>query len=195
MISKKTNKIKTFLSNLIGVNDWKLNGEGHLNISADELNRLTTEYGADFVGKFEKLLSEENEHIDLNINQNHLNMPKELKLALLCALLSVDAFSMSNDGTVTLKQDQLEKIEAGLKKLQEEKNTAVNALNDASKAMDDLDVTVKAAETPSAKVEAIRAKLALKPGVGASGILSQDEHGKKKIEGADEVSEYVKTIC
>jgi hypothetical protein len=195
MTNKKTSKIKTFLSNLIGITDWKLKSDGHLDISTEELARLTEDYGADFVAKFEKLLSEENENKNLNINQKHLNMPKELKLALLCALLSIDAISMSNDGTATLKQDQLEKIETGLKKLQEDKGAAVNALNDATKAMDDLDATVKAAETPTAKVEAIRAKLAAKPAVVPTGSLSQDANGQKKIEGADEVTDYVKTIC
>jgi hypothetical protein len=194
------------IGNLLGINDWKLKTDGHLDVSPEELTRITEEYGSDFVAKFEKLLSEEIE--DNSNNQTNSNMPKELKLALLCAILSVESLTAADDGSVTLNKEQLDKIEAGLKKLQDDKTAAesnlttanaakdgaVNSLSAATKALDELDATVKAAADPAAKVEAIRKKLAEKPGAAVTGAQNLSDQTKKKIEGADEVSEYVKTV-
>lgn len=97
---------------------------------------------------------------------------KETKLAILVALLGSGTLQISDEGSAILNQEQLGKIEAGLKRLQDEnpaaeadlaaansaKDAAEKALSDAVKAMDDLDATIKAADTPAAKVEAIRAK-------------------------------------
>jgi hypothetical protein len=202
MINKKTNKIKTFLSNLIGVNDWKLNAEGHLDINADEMTRLTKEYGADFVAKFEKLLQEETAGDQPKTKQPKSDM---LKLEMLCALLAIQGITLSEDGNASLSKEQLEKIEAGLKKLQDEKtaaesalataktekDTAVGSLSAATTAMDELDATVAAAKTPAEKVEAIRTKLAAKPAVIPAGTaLSTDEKTEGKIEGKDEINSF-----
>jgi ATP-dependent protease ClpP protease subunit len=142
-----------------------------------------------------------------NHKKNNTQMSKPNLLALLCAVMAVDAIEMTDDG-VFLNKEQLDKIEAELKKLQGEnsaavndlataktlKDTAVSALTTATAAMDELDATVKAATTPIAKVEAIRTKLAEKPGAAATGAQNHADQTKKKIEGADEVTDYVKTI-
>jgi hypothetical protein len=60
--------------------------------------------------------------------------------------------------------------------------------------MDDLDASVKAAADPAAKVEAIRTLLAKKPGTGATGAQGNSDQQRKKVEGSDEVSDYVKTV-
>jgi hypothetical protein len=200
---KKTGTIKAFLSKLIGVTDWKLKTDGHLDVSPEELTRLTTEYGPDFVSKFEKLLSEEND--DKSNNQIISNMPKELKLAILCAILSVESLQAADDGSVMLNKEQLDKIEAGLKKLQDEKTaaestlataksdkeTAESALSAAIKAMDELDATVAAAKTTAEKVEAIRTKLAAKPAVIPAGnALGADGKMENVIEGKDEINAF-----
>jgi len=206
---KKSGKLKQLISKALGIeSEWKLNAEGHLDVGQEELARLTAEYGADFVGKFEKLLSEESETNNLNINQNQSNMPKQTKLALLCALLAVESIVLSEDGVATLNEEQLGMIESGLKKLQDDKaaaesnlttansakDTAVKALSDATTAMDDLDASVKAAGTATEKVEAIRKKLAEKPGAAATGTQSRNDQERKKVEGADPVNEYVKGV-
>lgn len=151
-----------------------------------------------------------------------------MNLTLLCALLSVQAISII-DGKATLSEEQLGKIEAGLKKLEDDKaaavtesataktaketaegalsvaktelatakavkETAEGALSAAVTAMDDLDTTVKAAADPKAKVEAIRKKLAEKPGAAATGIQNKTDNGHKAIEGADPVTAYAQGI-
>jgi ATP-dependent Clp protease protease subunit len=142
-----------------------------------------------------------------NHTKNHTEMSKPNVYALVCALLAVEAIELTDEG-VFLNKEQLDKIEAEIKKLQGEKitaetnlatantsrETAVNALSAATAAMDELDATVKAAETSTAKVEAIRKKLAEKPGAAATGAQNSSDQTKKKIEGADEVTDYVKTI-
>jgi hypothetical protein len=204
---KKSSKLKQLIGNLLNINDWKLKPDGHLDVTTEELTRLTEEYGPDFVAKFEKLLSEENEDKNSN-NQTQLNMPKELKLALLCAILSVESFQAADDGSVTLNKEQLDKIEAGLKKAYDDKaaaestqataktdkEIAESALSNVMKALDELDPTVKAVTDPKAKVEAVRVKLAEKPGAAASLAQRNSDNSFKKIEGADEVNEYVKTL-
>lgn len=155
------------------------------------------------------------------------NKPKSKKemnkpnvLALLCAVMAVDAIEMTDDG-VFLNKEQLDKIEAELKKLSAEKTTAendlatanaakdkaiadlttantekdsaVNALTAANTALDELHPTVKEAKTVAEKVEAVRKELAKKPGAAATGAQGNDDQ-KKKIEGADPVTDYVKTI-
>lgn len=135
-----------------------------------------------------------------NLFSNHTKTKNEMSkpnlLALLCAVMAVDAIEMTDDGAF-LNKEQLDKIEAELKKTQDAntaKSAAVNALSTAITAMDELDATVKAAVTPAEKVEAIRKKLAEKPGAAASLAQRHNDQTKRKIEGADEVTDYVKTI-
>ena len=45
-----------------------------------------------------------------------------------------------------------------------------------------------------AKIEAVRAKLAEKPGASINGIQGDGDNEKKVIEGADEVTAYAKTL-
>jgi ATP-dependent Clp protease, protease subunit len=147
-------------------------------------------------------------------------MSKTNVLALLCAVMAVDAIEMTDDG-VFLNKEQLDKIEAELKKLaaekttavndlatansakdkaiadlttaNTEKDTAVNALTAANTALDELHPTVKEAKTVAEKVEAVRKELAKKPGAAATGAQGNEDQ-KKKIDGADPVTDYVKTI-
>jgi hypothetical protein len=199
---KKTGKIKAFLSNLIGVTDWKLKTNGHLDVNDEKLTRLTEDYGADFVAKFEKLLQEETASDQPKTKQSKSDM---LKLEMLCALLAIQGITLSEDGNASLSKEQLEKIEAGLVKLQDEKTaaesamataktekeTAVSALSAATTAMDELDATVLAAKTPAEKMEAIRTKLAAKPAVIPAGTaLSTDEKTGGVIEGKDEINSF-----
>ena len=133
-------------------------------------------------------------------------MPKILTLALVCAVLGVKELQAADDGSVSLNEEQLNSLEAELKKLQEEKTaaetkvadavtakeTAENALSDAVTAMDDLDASVKKAEKPAGKVEAIRTLLAAKPAVDASQNLGRDGQSDLALQGKDEVNDYIR---
>lgn len=142
-----------------------------------------------------------------NHTKNNTEMSKPNVYALLCVALAVQALEVQDDG-VFLNKEQLDKIEAELKKLQDAKaaaesnlttantakDNAVTALSSVTTAMDELDATVKAAADPAAKVEAIRKKLAEKPGAAATGAQTRSDNGRKKIEGADEVTDYARGI-
>jgi len=209
----KSNKLKELVGKLFGIKQWKLKTDGHLDVTDEELAGLKETYGDDFVQKFEQLLGEESEGIpgdqvpDEEVVTKNENFDM-LKLELLCALLAVEAIALNEDGTATMSKEQLESIEAGLKKLQDEKTAAesslaaatsakddaVTALSNATKAMDDLDPSVKAAADPAAKVEAIRKKLAEKPASAVTAIVTEGDQTRKKIDGADPVNDYVSEI-
>lgn len=212
-MDKKSSKLKLLIGKLLNISEWKVKADGHLDVSDAELARITEEYGPDFIAKFEKLLQEEatgdRQTVTGEESKTKQSKSDMLKLELLCAMLGVQAITMSEDGTIaTLNKEQLGKIEAGLKKLGEEKtaaesnlttantakDAAVTALTAATTAMDELDATVKTAATTAAKVEAIRAKLASKPGAAATGAQNASDQTKKPIAGADKVTDYVKTI-
>ncbi|HNX37486.1 MAG TPA: hypothetical protein PKI15_03930 [Candidatus Cloacimonadota bacterium] len=207
-MNKKLGKIRQLIARTLGIESkFTLAENGHLDIKEEELIRIREEYGEDFVGKFEKLLSEEKEDNHLNNNQIQSEMPKMLTLALICAALGVKELQSADDGSVSLNEEQLNKLEAELKKLQDEKaaaeskeaaantakDTAEKALSDAVTAMDDLDATVKEAKTPAEKVEAIRTKLAAKPAVIPAQNLGEDGKSEQRIEGNDEVNNYIKS--
>lgn len=204
---KKTGRIMQLINKFLGTEKaWKLGADGHLDVETEELARIREEYGEEFVSKFEKLLSEENQQDKTNINQNQTKMPKMLTLALVCAILGVKELQAADDGSVSLNEEQLNKLEAELKKLQDEKAAlesglaettrlkegADKALSDAVTAMDDLDASVKEAKTPAEKVEAIRTKLAGKPAVDVTQNLAKDGNADHKIEGKDEVNDYIR---
>jgi ATP-dependent protease ClpP protease subunit len=142
-----------------------------------------------------------------NHTKNNTEMSKPNVYALLCVALAVQALEVQDDG-VFLNKEQLDKIEAELKKLQDAKaaaesnlttantakDNAVTALSSVTTAMDELDATVKAAADPDAKVEAIRKKLAEKPGAAATGAQGSSDNTRKKIEGADQVTDYARGI-
>lgn len=207
---KKSNKFKSLISELFGIKEWKLKDDGHLDIKEEDLSRMKDTYGEEFVKKFEQLLNEEatGDRQPATGKEKGTNQAKSdmLKLELLCALLGVEAITMSEDGkNATLSEEQLGKIEAGLKKLGDEKtaaesnlatantdkDVAVAALAAADKALDELDTKVKDAKTTKEKVEAVRVLLAAKPGAAANAILTDaDDKKKTKIEGADAVNDY-----
>jgi hypothetical protein len=198
---KKSSRIKSLISGIFGIKEWKLNGENHLDISKEELDKISAEYGAEFVTKFEKLLSDENgSQVDTNTPKSDMN------LQLLCALLGIGAIAMSEDGkTATLNKEQLEKIEGGLKDLTDqktaaetnlasaktEKGTAESALSTAIAAMDELDPTVKAVKEPKEKVDVIRTLLAAKPGKTAT-LTKGTEEAIEMGKDSDPVNAYVK---
>jgi ATP-dependent Clp protease protease subunit len=139
--------------------------------------------------------------------KNKSEMSKPNVLALLCAVMAVQAIEITDEGAF-LNKEQLDKIEAELKKLSAEndsavndlatantaRETAVNALAAANTALDELHPSVKEAKTVAEKVEAVRKELAKKPGAAATGAQDKVDEPKKKIAGADEVTDYVKTI-
>jgi len=121
-------------------------------------------------------------------------------------VLGVKELQAADNGSVTLNEEQLNALEAELKKLQDEKTaaeskvasavtakeTAENALSDAVKAMDDLDASVTKAVKPAEKVEAIRTLLAAKPAVDASQNLGKDGQSDLALQGKDEVNNYIR---
>jgi ATP-dependent protease ClpP protease subunit len=181
--------------------------------SGDDIAKKVETAGDAFIQKLKKFFS--------NHSKTDNQMSKPTLFALLCVALAVDAIEMTDDG-VFLNKEQLDKIEAELKKLQDaktlaesnlataktekdtavsalttantDKDTAVNSLSAATSAMDDLDASVKEAKDPAAKVEAIRTLLAKKPGAAATGAQTGSDHQRKKIEGSDKVTDYVKKV-
>ena len=174
-------------------------GSGSAAATGEEMIEKIRTTGESFLDKMKNMFS--------NHKNRNTEMSKSKVLALLCAALAVQAIEVTDDG-VFLNQEQLDKLEAELKKLSDEKSKAVNdlataatareaaenSLSAAVTAMDELDTTVKAAADPKAKVEAIRAKLAAKPGAAATGFQGKGDDGHKAIEGADEVTSYAKGI-
>jgi hypothetical protein len=203
-------KMKGFMTELFGIKEYKLNGEGRLDVSADDYARITENYGADFVAKFEKMLGDESNASPADTGSGapvETQTKTDMNLTLLCALLAVNAISLV-DGKATLSEEQLNTIEAGLKKLQDEKTAAetaltaaqtekvnaVNELTEASADLNDLDDSVAEAGTIKEKVEAVRKKLASKPGAAATQAQTSGDKTRKAIEGADEVNQYVDEI-
>jgi hypothetical protein len=193
---KKSSKFKSLIGNLLGIKEWKLKDNGHLDIKEENLIMMRETYGEEFVKKFEQLLADEKE----GTKQIKSDM---LKLELLCALLGVQAITMSEDGkNATLSEEQLGKIETGLRKLTDEKtaadsnlatantdkDVAVAALAAADKALDELNPKVKEVKTTKEKVEAVRVLLAAKPGVAVTGALRSTDPHKQNIEGADPIN-------
>jgi ATP-dependent Clp protease, protease subunit len=141
-----------------------------------------------------------------NHKKSNTEMSKPNFYAFLCMALAVQAIELTDEGAY-LSKEQLEKIDAELKKLTDEnaaaasalatvnsdRDNAVSALTAANTALDELDQTVKEAKTVNEKVEAVRKKLAEKPGAAATGTQGSADQ-KKKIEGADEVSDWVKSV-
>ncbi len=166
--------------------------------------------GEDLATKFEIVgnqLIDKLKNLFPNHKKSNTEMSNQKSFAILCALLAVEAIEMTEDG-VFLNKEQMDKIEARLKQLADDKTTAENdlataktaketaesTLSAAVTAMDELDTTVKAAADPKAKVEAIRKKLAEKPGAAATGIKTKKDGERKAIEGADPVTAYAQGL-
>lgn len=111
------------------------------------------------------------------------------------AALNVEALE-SVDNAVSFNEAQLGSVETELSKraqavidakeaqttAETERETAQNDLATATAAFDDIDASVADAETPEAKVEAIRTLLAAKPGTPAAGNLGQEDAPKNEEE-------------
>lgn len=173
-------------------------------VAGDDLTTAIEKTSDSIFQKIAKLFSNHK----INIDMPNLNL-----YAFLCAVLALQELKPDDKGSIILNKEQLDKIEAELKKLQDAKtfaesasatantakdnavsalttantakDTAVNALSAAIKAMDELDATVKAAADPAAKVEAIRKKMAEKPGTAATGAQTKADQERKAIEGAE----------
>lgn len=116
----------------------------------------------------------------INQNKNQKNeMRKEF--SFINQVLAVEGVNESN-GQITMSvehvmalnnkikadADAIANITAERDNAVTAKGTAETALNDFTAKVDGIDATVKAAETPEAKVEAINAKLALRPAAPAA---------------------------
>jgi ATP-dependent protease ClpP protease subunit len=160
-----------------------------------------------------------------NLFSNHTKINTEMSkpniYALICLALVLDELKVDDKGGIFLNKEQLDKIEAEFKKLQDAKalaetnlatantdrdtavnalaaantakDNAVSALATATTAMDELGATVKAAAEPVKKVEAIRTLLAAKPGAAPTLTKSEkDNHGDIEMK-ADAADDFVKT--
>jgi len=127
-------------------------------------------------------------------------------ISFVARVLNVETLE-SQDGYVTLSVEQINTLEAAMQNGETERQTAetnltaANAaraaaeqsLTNALTALDEIDETVRKASDITAKVEAVRVKLAEKPAAAATGIQSKaDDQGRLKVEGADEINAYVK---
>ena len=141
-------------------------------------------------------------------NKNQKPMAgKTLKLALLCAVLSVESLELNNDGAF-VNEEQLNLLEGQLKMLQDAKTaadtalaaansraeTAEAALAKANSSLDELTADAKTKSTTAEKIEAVRAELAKKPAVAATGAQGAGDPPRKVIDGADPVTQYAKGI-
>ena len=114
--------------------------------------------------------------------KNKVEMKKDFQQ--INALLQVEGIE-EKDGNVSLSVDQIKSIEAQLKALAENADkatTATNELQSVIDLLDNLDPTVKAAADATAKVDAVKAKLAARPAVApeapqgnSSGPVNVDE--------------------
>ena len=106
-------------------------------------------------------------------------------------VLNVDNLEASEEG-VFLNEEQLEAIDNQIAQIatlegdvanekqnvitaQTERDTARTDLTNAISSFDAIDPTIKAAETPEAKVQAIRTLLAAKPGAAPAGNLDKKD--------------------
>ena len=206
---KVTTRLKQLVDRMFGISEWKLNEEGKLDVDDKTLQAIKSTYGEEFLAQFEKLLAngvENDEEAGEESAETNQKKQYTMKLELLCALLALGEIALSEEGNATLSKEQLEAIEAGLRKLTDEKTAAEQSLSTAEAGktaaeqamqtvitdLEDLGEGVKAAEEPKAKVEAVRLILAKKPGQNSTGKQEEEDATKKVIEGADPASEEVK---
>jgi len=174
----------------LNIKSWKLDKNKKLNLSDDQVKKASELFGAEFLPKLETVLQKEESKIKIKTDMSK----KQKTLTLLCAVLAVESLEMT-DGGVFLNQEQIDAIEGELQKhkdLQTEKDTAVEDLESAQAALDKLDETVAEAESIMDKVEAIRTKMAEKPGAAPTGTQSGKDNDKVIIEGADEITAFAK---
>lgn len=128
--------------------------------------KITTEMVAKMDEKDKKSLFQM--LMDIFSPKNKFEMKKDFQQINM--LLKVEGIE-EKEGNVTVSIDQMQSIDAELKKQAESAEIATNAKNDLNAIvglLDDLDPTVKAAADATAKVEAVKAKLAARPAVAAA---------------------------
>jgi hypothetical protein len=121
---------------------------------------------------------------------NQLQAMQEQRTAFLNAL-GLDPEKTENDAVITAIQNTLQAkdtAEDDLKTEKAEKTTAVNALNAVISDLDDLGETVKAAKTPTEKVEAVRTLLAEKPGASNTAGNSKKDEIDTPADGVDQAA-------
>ncbi|NQU51032.1 MAG: ATP-dependent Clp protease proteolytic subunit [Bacteroidetes bacterium] len=137
-----------------------------------------------------------NSNINSKIKTN--NKPQKIssmkQFGKINAVLGVDALE-SVDESVSLNSEQLELMEGALSQAEQvatardtseaERDTAQTNLTNAVAAYDAIDQTIAAAETTDAKVAAIRALLAAKPGSEIHGNLDKKDPAGNTTNGVD----------
>jgi hypothetical protein len=212
-MKKIPDTLKASIGKVLSIKEWKLNKEGKLDVTTEQRTRFSDMYGAELLERVEQSMKEDKPVNQFNAKHKIATM-NDKKLALLCALLGVASLEMSDEGTF-LNEEQLDKIEGELNRLQTQsaaadlakadatkakttaeagQKTAEDSLTAVVKALDDLDSTVKEAKDPAAKVEAVRTKLAAKPGANPSGVKKDNDAGADMNGGVDEVNAYAKQI-
>lgn len=194
----------------LGLKELKLNGEGRLDVSEDQRTELAEMMGSDLLDQVEASLKESETQTTHNHKSKKMSKP-EFKWKSIGSKLGVESLEMSDEG-VYLSTEQLDNIETALAdsataeaatkaaqtKAEGElaaantaKTTAEESLANATKALDDLAPSVKAAEGIDKKVEAVRQELAKKPAVPTSGITGKASDGIQ-IENPDPVNAVAK---
>ncbi|MGV8828238.1 MAG: Clp protease ClpP [Breznakibacter sp.] len=100
-------------------------------------------------------------------NSKPTQMSNTQKLAALVAVLAVAGLEVDQEGGAFFNAEQLEKLNQLAQEnatLKANATTAQNERNQVLNALDEIDPTVKAAQGHEAKVNAIKVKLAAKPG-------------------------------
>ncbi len=132
-----------------------LNNPDSVSITAEMVQSLDENEKKNIFSHLKEFFSPKNK-IEMNKDFQQIN-----------TLLKVEGFE-EKDGNVSLSIDQLKSIEAHFKTLAdnaEKATTAQNELKSVVDMLDNLDSTVKAAADATAKVEAIKVKLAARPAV------------------------------
>lgn len=185
-----------------------ISGNGLPPIPQSQQNHEPEDLAAKINAAGEHWLNKLKEFFQSNTKKVEPNMSKKLVFASLFAALAIESLEASEDGAF-LNETQLGVIDARLKELQDAKTAADAALAAANQRvadaeaalaaantqLDDLSPDVKAADTITAKVEAVRKELAKKPGTAVSNNKgTNDPLPRNPIAGADDISNYVSKL-
>jgi len=166
---------------------------GSLQKSSQDLNKALSNFKNEIVDGIKSILPGS---ASKSNNSNKTNMDKT-KFAALFAVLNLSAMESTTDG-VHITMEQAEQINTALAEAVTAKanmETAQNERTTVLNALDELDPTVKAAEGHEAKVNAVKVKLAAKPGAAPTNHAGGDNGGADlKIDNADPVNEYINQI-
>jgi ATP-dependent protease ClpP protease subunit len=151
---------------------------------ADDLNAALSNFKNEIINGVKKLLPGQKQNSN---HSNSNNMSKTQKLAALIAVMAVANIEVDEENGAYINADQLDKINDALSKAADAENkmkTAQQERNTIIAALDDIDKTVADAEGHTAKVNAIKLKLASKAGTSPTGNNGGDG-GKNNADGVD----------